>query len=60
MTTYRFVLLGGGGLSSRQANMIPAPFDMTLKCKAKAVIKKFSKFGNEKLTFELNSRTIFP
>jgi hypothetical protein len=38
--------------------MIPAPFDMTLTCKAKAIIRKYSKFGNEKLTFELNSRTV--
>jgi hypothetical protein len=35
-----------------QANTIVIPLDMTLTCKAKAVIRKFSEFKNEKLTFE--------
>jgi hypothetical protein len=33
--------------------MIPTPFDRSLTCKAKAAIRKLSKFENEKLMFKL-------
>jgi hypothetical protein len=46
-------------LSSIHANTIPIPFNITLSRKEKAVIRKFSKIKNEKLTFESRFKNRF-
>jgi hypothetical protein len=54
-TDNSFVTLkvGRKNLLSVLENMVPVPFDVTLVCKAKIVIRKFSKSKSEKLTFKL-------
>jgi hypothetical protein len=55
ITTPRFATFTKGETSSSiQANMIP----ITLMCKAKAAIRRFSELTNEKLMFKLRSRIL--
>jgi hypothetical protein len=50
--------MGGGELVFHPDKYNADPFDMTLTCKAKAVIRKLLKSENEELTFELRLRNI--
>jgi hypothetical protein len=49
----------GGRLVFHLGKCDTSSADMTPTCKAKAAIRKISKFENEKFTFELRSITFF-
>jgi hypothetical protein len=60
LTTHRFVThKKHEKTSSISANLIPVLPDMNPMCKAKAAIRKFFQFENEKLKFELRFFFLF-
>jgi hypothetical protein len=51
--------IGRKNLLSILENMVSVPFDMTLVCKAKIVIRKFSEFKNKKINIQIEMENFF-